>query len=126
MKIDEDNGNKLFKTRYGTFVFKKANYDQHCRKRPRLLYDEYLEQVWQTLDDPDHITTGPKENKTTYYRVIKSQNRRQEIDVEVWQVPIFSKSEGQIIATAINFWSPNWQVIHLFEKTKWKKETSLI
>lgn len=127
-KLENKAHKRVFRnTKIHRFIFNKKNYDKHCQKHPRLLYEEYLKKIDLTLFDPDFVTFREKSEQLSFYKIAKQINKKHTIEVEVWKIPTFRKGKlFSIIATVMYFWSLHWQVVHDSEKIIWKKQNSLI
>lgn len=105
------------------FIFKKDNYEEHCLKRPALKLEFYLENIEQTLQDPDCIASGPQEEKEIYYKVLNNIGIEQ---VYVLKIPVFRFKSVYYIASAHDFWTSSTYVIHYLEKVIWRKVNFLL
>jgi hypothetical protein len=104
------------------FIFTKDNFLKHSAKHD-ISSPRGLKYVEEALNTPDCITKGKSKDQWNYYKVLKSQKST----VYVYKIVVFQKGKKRFtIATAYNFWSAYYQVIHYLEEVVWKKDNSRI
>jgi len=108
------------------YLFTKNNYASHSL-RHNISGEESLRYIETAIQNPDCITDGKAEKQRNYYLIVNSQHTKSCIVVKVYRIICFRKGRAFYkIATVIDFWSPNYQVINKLEKIIWKKKDSLI
>ena len=109
------------------FIFGKKNYDYHRSKHPLLEETWFLEEVEKTLFSPDVVTQGLPKKIRIYYKVIKSNNTKYNIWVNVIIVPVvFRPNKTCFIKSAHDRWGFSDQFIHPKEEKICQHPKSLI
>lgn len=137
--MEEDRYGNLIFTAIGkdnkkreVYIFNKDNYNKHCLKH-NISGEEGLKHIEETFKDPDCITIGNGRDQKNYYKVVNYQKNKNSISVSVcfyksicYKKKIKGKKIFYKIATVLDSWSPNYQVVNNLEKEIWKKISSLI
>lgn len=108
------------------YIFTKNNYNSHSL-RHNISGEESLRHIEGAIQNPDCITEGKTDKQKNYYLVVNSQNKKSCIAVKTYKVICHKKGQAfYVIATVIDSWSSNYQVINKLENIIWKKPNSLI